>query len=152
MTFRKLPLAVLFAALAFAPLADAAPLTGRQIVDKGSEYHEVSLEFELQTMTLMTGDKGEETRETRRYALKEGENRWKYLIAFLAPAGVKGVGLLTWSKPGDDDDQWLYPPALAEKLKRIAKGSQKDYFMGTDFTFERVVIVGDHTKSAKAKE
>ena len=140
MTFRKLPLAVLFAAFVFAPLANAAPLTGRQIVDKVSEYHEAPLEFELQTMTLMTGDKVEETRETRRYALKEGENRWKYLIAFLAPAGVKGVGLLTWSKPGDDDDQWLYLPALGDKLKRIAKGSQKDYFMGTDFTFEDLMF------------
>ncbi len=140
MSFRKLPLVMLFAAFALTPLAEAAPLTGRQIVDKISEYHEAPLEFELQTMTLMSGDKVEEVRETRRYALKEGENRWKYLIAFLAPAGVKGVGLLTWSKPGDEDDQWLYLPALGEKLKRIAKGSQKDYFMGTDFTFEDLMF------------
>ncbi len=132
MTFRRL----LLAAVLLAPAASFAELTGRQIVDKVSEYHEAPLEFELQTMTLLSGDKVDEVRETRRYALKEGENRWKYLIAFLAPAGVKGVGLLTWSKPGDQDDQWLYIPALGEKLKRIAKGSQKDYFMGTDFTFE----------------
>lgn len=137
MTFPKPLSPVLLAAgLLLVPALAAAELTGRQIVDKVSANHEAPLEFELQTMTLMSGDKVDEVRETRRYALKEGENRWKYLIAFLSPAGVKGVGLLTWSKPGDQDDQWLYIPALGEKLKRIAQGSQKDYFMGTDFTFE----------------
>jgi len=34
-----------------------------------------------------------------------------------------------------DDDQWLYLPARG-RLKRIAKGGKKNYFMGTDFTYE----------------
>jgi len=155
MTFPKLCSSALLAAgLLLVPALAAAELTGRQIVDKVSANHEAPLEFELQTMTLMSGDKVDEVRETRRYALKEGENRWKYLIAFLSPAGVKGVGLLTWSKPGDQDDQWLYIPALGEKLKRIAQGSQKDYFMGTDFTFEDLTFEdkNDFQYSLKGEE
>jgi outer membrane lipoprotein-sorting protein len=34
-----------------------------------------------------------------------------------------------------DDDQWLFLPASG-RMKRIAKGGKKNYFMGTDFTYE----------------
>ena len=35
-----------------------------------------------------------------------------------------------------EDDQWLYMPAYGQKLKRIAGGNKKGYFMGTDFSYE----------------
>jgi hypothetical protein len=136
------------------PSADGAALTGRQIVDKAADAHEASAELELQSMTLLSGDKVEEQREVRRYAIKEGKDEWKYLVSFLSPAGVKGVALLTWSHAGGQDDQWLYLPSLGNKLTRVAKGSRKDYFMGTDLAYEDMVTEdrNNHTYTLKGEE
>jgi len=46
------------------------------------------------------------------------------------------VSLLTWQHKNNPDDQWIYLPAYGKKLKRIAKGGRRNYFMGTDYTFE----------------
>ena len=54
---------------------------------------------------------------------------------------------MTWQQQSREDDQWLYMPALGEKLKRIAGGGKKNYFMGTDFSYEdlRNEKLDDHT-------
>jgi len=116
----------------------ADSLTGRQIVDKAKELQESPSEFEAQTMTLIDKAGSKEVRTVRRFARKEAGDRYKYLVVFLTPPGVKGVALLTWQNPGGEDDQWLYMPAF-KNLKRVAKGSKKNYFMSTDFTYEDLV-------------
>lgn len=116
-----------------------APLTGRQIIDQMSDRHEAPAEFEFQTMTLVDKAGNQEVREVRRYSLKDKDGQFRYLIVFLSPAGVKGVALLTWQHKQTEDDQWMYLPAFGDKLKRIAKGGKKNYFMGTDYTFEDLV-------------
>jgi hypothetical protein len=118
---------------------EAEELTGRQILDQVAERHEASHEFEAQTMTLVDKKGNQEVRTVRRYARKGEDGQFKYLFVFDSPPGVKGVALLTWQHADADDDQWLYLPAQGDQLKRIAKGSKKNYFMGTDFTFEDLV-------------
>lgn len=116
----------------------AQELTGRQILDETADRHEQPFEFEVQQMTLIDKSGAEEKREVRRYARKEG-TEFKYLIVFHAPAGVRGVALLTWQHDNKEDDQFLYLPAYGKKMKRIAKGGRKNYFMGTDYAFEDLV-------------
>lgn len=51
---------------------------------------------------------------------------------------MKDTGFLTWDydELGKDDDKWLYLPAM-KKTRRISGASaKKEYFMGTDFTFD----------------
>ncbi len=51
---------------------------------------------------------------------------------------MKGTGFLTWDydEIGKEDDKWLYLPAM-KKTRRISGSSaKKDYFMGTDFTYD----------------
>jgi len=63
------------------------------------------------------------------------------LMFFTAPSDVKDTGFLSYDYDAaeQDDDQWLYLPAL-RKTKRIASGDKKGSFMGSDFSY------GDMTK------
>ncbi|MDB2324561.1 outer membrane lipoprotein-sorting protein [Alphaproteobacteria bacterium] len=126
----------LFSFVGKGALADE--LTGRQIMDESSARHDRDVELELQKMTLRTIDTVEEVRDMRRFVRKE-DGAFKYLMVFDEPAGVSGVALLTWENPEGADDQFLYLPSMGKKLKRIADGGKRNYFMGTDFTYEDLV-------------
>ena len=119
----------------------ATNLTARQIIDEVHDRHEMPHEREEQTMVLIDRSGDKETRSVRRYSRKGTNNNYKYLISFLKPKGIKGTALLSWQHKEEekDDDQWLYLPAYGKKLKRIAKSSRKNYFMGTDYTYEDMI-------------
>ncbi len=126
-------LAVLF--LMSFSLVQAADLTGRQVMEKQKERHKVKSEIGAEIMLLVDKDKNQEKRQVKRYAKETEKDLHRYLVVFLSPADIKGTALLTWEQKGRENDQWLYLPAQ-KKMQRIAKGSKKNYFMGTDFTYE----------------
>jgi len=136
-------IAQLFIFVAFLVLAchsvSAQELTGSQIMDEVSLRHDRPFEFEIQNMTLVDKGGEEEIREIRRYMRQDDDGTRRYLVVFHSPAGIKGVALLTWQNKDKDDDQFMYLPAQGNKMKRIAKGGQKNYFMGTDYAFEDLV-------------
>jgi len=113
-------------------------MSGRAVMDETSARHDAPYEFELQEMTLIDPSGAEEVRTLKRYA-REDDAGYKYLMVFHAPSGVEGVALLTWQNENADDDQFLYLPSMGRDIKRIAKGGKRNYFMGTDFTFEDLV-------------
>jgi hypothetical protein len=57
----------------------------------------------------------------------------KRIIRFLAPAEVKGTGMLIYDHDATADDMWIYMPAL-RKTRRIASGEQNQSFMGSEFS------------------
>ncbi len=118
--------------------AGAQELNGRQILDQAAERHERDFEREVQKMTLIDKGAAKEERELRRYARRTDGN-YRYLLVFHSPSGVKGSALLTWQNKDKADDQWLYLPAMGDKMKRVAEGGRKNYFMGTDYTYEDLV-------------
>lgn len=115
--------------------AQAADLTGREIMEKQKERHKVKSESAVETMLLVDKNNNQEKRQVKRYAKEVGKDLHRYLVVFMSPADIKGTALLTWEQKGRENDQWLYLPAQ-KKMQRIAKGSKKNYFMGTDFTYE----------------
>lgn len=119
--------------------ADNTALSGRDVLDEVSNRHDRPYELEVQEMTLVDKSGNEEKRDMHRYKREIDANESRYVSVFLAPSGVKGVSLLTWQHKDSADDQWLYLPAYGKKMKRIAKGGRKNYFMGTDYTFEDLV-------------
>ena len=58
------------------------------------------------------------------------------IMFFIYPADIKDTGFLTfdYDAPGQDDDQWLYLPAL-RKTKRIASHNKSGSFMGSDLNY-----------------
>ena len=61
----------------------------------------------------------------------------RYLMAFDAPADVRGMSFLIWKYAKAEDDRWIYFPAL-KAVKRIAADDKKSSFVGSDFTYEDV--------------
>ena len=87
------------------------------------------------TMTLRNQTGAETTRELEIKTLEQTEDGDKSLVVFDTPRDVKGTALLTHSHKVDDDDQWLYLPAL-KRVKRIASNNQSGPFMGSEFAYE----------------
>jgi len=116
-------------------MVQADEMTGRQVMKKQKELHRVQSEIGNEIMLLVDKDGSKEKRLVKRYAMEVGDDLHRYLVVFLDPADIKGTALLTWEQKERDNDQWLYLPAQ-KKMQRIAKGSKKNYFMGTDFTYE----------------
>ncbi len=85
-----------------------------------------------------------ETRTYRKYY--QGEKRT--IIFYKKPSNVKGTAFLTfdYADSGRDDDQWLYLPAL-RKVRRISASDRGDYFLGTDFTYEDIMLEGKLERS-----
>ena len=108
-------------------------------MDQVAERHEKDFEHEVQEMVLIDKKGNKEKRLLKRYQRKGEDENFKYLMVFHDPSGVRGVALLTWQNKEKDDDQFMYLPSMGKKMKRIAKGGKRNYFMGTDFTFEDLV-------------
>jgi hypothetical protein len=93
-------------------------------------------------MTLkLTNKKGKEReRKVISFSMDVGTNKKdrKTLMFFQYPGDVKGTGFLTWDydEIGKDDDKWLYLPAMKRTRRISGSSAKKDYFMGTDFTYD----------------
>jgi hypothetical protein len=61
----------------------------------------------------------------------------KSLSIFDNPRDVKGTAFLTFSHKVEDDDQWLYLPAL-KRVKRINARNKSGSFMGSEFAYEDI--------------
>jgi len=57
----------------------------------------------------------------------------KRIIRFLAPAEVKGTGMLIFDYDDQTDDMWVYMPAL-RKTRRIVSSEKGQSFMGSEFS------------------
>ncbi len=120
--------------LALQPLLLSAALTPRQVLDESDKRTKSDSQY-YEGVVRVEG-KGKSAREKawRSWRLGNG-GAARAMVQFLEPAEVKGVSLLTLSKPGGEDDQWLYTPELARD-RRIAGSAKNERFLGTDFTYE----------------
>lgn len=125
---------VLFSVTLF-PCVYAQSITAREIVDKQEDIHSAQREYTLQRMILVDNRNNREIRNIREYSMDFSEDHSRFLIVFDSPQSVRGTALLTWWNRYAESDQWMYLPAQ-RRMQRIAEGSKKGYFMGSDFTFE----------------
>jgi hypothetical protein len=109
--------------------------TGQQIMELQKTRHQVKSEIEVDVMMLVDQRNNKQQRELKRSFKQVGGDLHKAALVFTAPASIRGTSLLIWEQNEREDDQWLFLPAQ-KKLQRIASGSRKSYFMGTDFTYE----------------
>ncbi len=88
-----------------------------------------------QTM-ILRNKRGQESERILRISVLENEaDGDRSLIVFNRPRDVKGTALLTHSHKTEDDDQWLYLPAL-KRVKRISSSNKAGSFMGSEFAYE----------------
>lgn len=58
-------------------------------------------------------------------------------VYFKRPADVNKMVFMVWKHTEQDDDRWLYLPAL-DLVKRIAASDKRTSFVGSDFLYEDV--------------
>ncbi|KPK57901.1 MAG: hypothetical protein AMS21_11025, partial [Gemmatimonas sp. SG8_38_2] len=111
--------------------------TGRDIAVEADRrargYHDFTARL---TMVLRNRDGKEKTRELRVMGLETADGD-RTLVVFDFPRDLQGTALLTISRIGESDDQWLYLPAL-KRVKRIAASNQSGSFMGSEFAYEDI--------------
>ena len=71
--------------------------------------------------------------------VKDGayEGEQKFYVYFKRPADVSKMAFLVWKHLQQDDDRWLYLPAL-DLVKRIAATDKRTSFVGSDFFYEDI--------------
>ena len=88
-------------------------------------------------MTISDGKGGTRVREFTILRLNVKGKDQKFYLYFRAPADVRKMAFLVWKHVGEDDDRWLWLPAL-NLNKRIAPGDKRTSFVGSDFLYEDV--------------
>jgi len=87
---------------------------------------------------ILRNTQGEESvRELRQRVLEnpDPEDGDLSMIVFDRPRDVEGTALLTHAHLLEDDDQWLYLPAVARE-RRISSSNKSGPFLGSEFAFE----------------
>jgi hypothetical protein len=68
--------------------------------------------------------------------IEDGGNQ-NFLVVFSRPSDVKGTVFLVHKKVNEEDDRWLYLPAL-DLEKRISSSDNRTSFVGSNFFYEDV--------------
>jgi len=125
--------------------------TGDNIAQRINARDEGAAVSRKLTMRMIDRRGKERVRETRGFRKYYGDEK-RSVIFYLQPKNVKDTAFLTYDYPksADDDDQWLYLPAM-RKVRRISASDRGDYFLGTDFTYEDIkleskVSLADYTR------
>jgi hypothetical protein len=133
-TIQNLKLLLLF--LLFLPLVLSAQSDNeaREVYEE-LDRRQRAVVYETATLRMRIVDARGRTRnrELQTWSYNEGDLS-RSLVRFLAPADVRGTGLLTLSE-GDTEVQRLFLPAL-NRVQVIAGNQRSDRFMGSDFTYE----------------
>ena len=89
------------------------------------------------TMELINKRGSKRVRTMHSYSQDYGKDK-KTIMFFEQPADVKGTGFLTWDYNDDSktDDRWLYLPAMKKTRRISGTSAKKEYFMGSDFTYD----------------
>ena len=93
-------------------------------------------DFRAQQVMVLRNRQGQESRRelTVRVLEVPGEAD-KSLFVFDDPRDVRGTAFLVHAHRVEDDDQWIWLPAL-RRVKRINSASRSGSFMGSEFSYE----------------
>src|SRR6188474_1751497 len=113
-------LIILFALWPFAGLTQENGITiAKEADNRDNGWVSISMSF---TMRLKNKSGQETVRKLHSYMLEVANDGDKSLVVFDNPPDVKGTASLVYSHKKEDDDQWLYLPAL-KQVKRISSSN-----------------------------
>ncbi|MDH3667107.1 MAG: outer membrane lipoprotein-sorting protein [Paracoccaceae bacterium] len=92
-------------------------------------------------LTMILQDRKGRTRERRlridTLEVPDETRGDKSLVVFETPRDMKGTALLSHAQILEDDDQWLFLPAL-KRVKRISSANKTSSFFGSEFAYEDI--------------
>lgn len=68
---------------------------------------------------------------------REDGGAQKYFLYFHQPGDVRDMTFMVWKHPRQDDERWLFIPAI-KLVRRIAANDKRSSFVGSDFSYEDV--------------
>jgi outer membrane lipoprotein-sorting protein len=111
---------------------------GLAIAQEGNRRYHGYGDFTANLTMVLRNSHGQESRRAMRIqGLEVAGDGDKSLCLFDSPADIKGTTLLTYTHKTEDDDQWLYLPAL-KRVKRIASSNKSGSFVGSEFAYEDI--------------
>jgi len=120
--------------------AATAALNADQIVERASlkSYYSGDDGRTLARMRIVDANGRKQSRQFTilRKDIEDGGEQ-KFLLVFSRPSEVKGTVFMVHKKPEDEDDRWLYLPAL-DLVKRISAGDKRTSFVGAHYFYEDV--------------
>lgn len=134
----RLALAAFIAASAWgtATAEETAEARGEQIAREAKQRDAGFGDYTVQlTMTLRAADGRETLRKLRAKSLEVPGDGDKTMLVFDEPKDVRGAALLTHAHRSQDDDRWLFLPAL-KRVKRLSSANQSGPFMGSELAYE----------------
>jgi hypothetical protein len=126
-TLSSLTLATLFT------VAQAEPLGARDIMERVDNRDTGDSSVSDANLILIDRNNRERVRDLRLFSLEE-DGVTKAVTYFLAPTDVAGTSYLSYDHDQQEDEAWLYLPAL-KQVRRVAAGDRSNSFMGSDFTY-----------------
>lgn len=119
---------------------DAAPKTGRDVIELGNLRAYYSGKDRIleghATVTEKNGNVRIRNFKTLRLDETPGGEQY-YYVYFTKPTDLVGTTFLVHKNPGEDDDRWLFLPKL-DLVRRISAGDKRTHFVGTDIFYEDV--------------
>ncbi|MBD3380049.1 MAG: outer membrane lipoprotein-sorting protein [Candidatus Omnitrophica bacterium] len=118
----------------------AYALTADEIVRKASAASYYQGKDGRADVNMVITDSLGRTRERYMTILRydhEDNGPQRFYVYFHRPSDVEGMSYLVWKKPGEDDDRWLYLPAL-DLVRRVAASDKRSSFVGSHFAYEEI--------------
>ncbi len=118
----------------------AQEYTAEQVIDNVENSIEAnSAELTIQ-MTLYSASGSQRSREMLAL-MEESNDHNKSYMRFTAPADIEGTAFLSLEQANGDEEMYLYMPVLGS-IRRIAGSQKSGSFVGTDFTYNDLTILG----------
>ncbi len=91
---------------------------------------------------ILENDKGQQrVRNMTAYSkLRPSGSEVSLVVKFNLPADVQGTTFLQMQNVDEDDDMWIYLPAL-KKTRRLVSANKRDSFVGSDFSYGDVLTL-----------
>ena len=135
----KILRSIFLTALLLATAANADSLSASQIMERSDISAKVADATSEMTMTLTNSAGDQRVRKlVMMTKLKPNEIDNMRVLRFLSPADIRGTVTLLVEKSGQDDDMWIYLPAL-KKVRRLVSDNKRDSFVGSDMTFGDII-------------
>jgi len=119
--------------------------TAREVLDQAKALDDTTRHWTDRTqrmiLTIHDPSGAKKRRELTVYTKRYADDEEKTISFFTAPAEERGIGFLQWVHKGKDDEQWLYLPQY-KRTRLIASRLRDESFVGTDFTYRDLEIVG----------
>jgi outer membrane lipoprotein-sorting protein len=134
-TMTPVACALLLCAVGVAQAQDAKKTDDpRAIMDKALQNMRLPGAEMISTLNIYNKKGQQRVRKMATVSKRFDGGTEKRLARFVAPADVKGTGLLTFDHDAKDDDMWLFLPAM-RKTRRIVSSERAKSFMGSEFTY-----------------